>query len=200
MIVSEALRYVYIAIPRTGSKSMCKWLVDRYRGQWHGGHHGWRVPGEYRDFHVFTVVRNPYEVQASGWFFTPVIDPPEKPETYAEACRGWERPSDQPVGQKEFIEWAGVSQVLYFEHMPRCLVELPFVSPTDVPPFPHLNAGGCRPPGDFFEIMAEGDERLVWEGSRQDFEFLGYERYDTGPPKNPHVQLRWARRGSADAP
>lgn len=195
MIVSKSLKYVYIAIPRTGSKSMCQWLVDHYGGEWHGGHHDWRVPDEFCDFHVFTVVRNPYEIQASGWYFTPVIDPPEKTSTYAEACRNWQPPDDRPVAQKQFIEWSGISQILYFEHMPACLAELPFVNPADVPAFPHLNAGGYRPAGSFFEIMAEGDEGLVWENSKEDFEFLGYERYDPGPPKALHPRLHLADGG-----
>ncbi len=79
MIVSEAHRYVYIGIPRTGSKSIHKWLGDHFEGHWHGGHHDWRVPEECRDYLVFTVIRNPYEIQASGWFFGPVIKPNQHP-------------------------------------------------------------------------------------------------------------------------
>ena len=82
MIISKTLKYVYIAIPRTGSKSMSRWLVDNFQGEWHGRHHEWKVPDECRDFLVFTLIRNPYEIQASGWFFEPVIrsgDEPPKP-------------------------------------------------------------------------------------------------------------------------
>jgi hypothetical protein len=32
MIVSRTLRYVYIGIPRTGSKSMNRWLMDNFAG------------------------------------------------------------------------------------------------------------------------------------------------------------------------
>lgn len=190
MIVSRALKYVYIAIPRTGSKSMSKWLVDHFQGEWVGEHHAWRVPEEYRSYHVFTVVRNPYEIQASGWFFQPVIDPPHKPESYAEACRQWRCPADQPASQKQFIEWSGVSQIVYFEHLPDGLAQLPFVDPDHVPPFPHLNAGGYRPPGDFFQIMADGDEALVWNGLKDDFTFLGYERFNSGAPATPNQKLQ----------
>ena len=192
MIISKALKYVYIAIPRTGSKSMSQWLVDNFQGEWHGRHHEWKVPDYCQDFLVFTLVRNPYEVQASGWFFDPVIksgDESPKPKSYAEACRNWVRPTDQPVGQKEFIGWSGVTQILYFEHLSHCLGELPFVDAGSIPVFPHLNAGGYRPSGDFFDQMSEQDEKLVWEGSREEFELLGYRRYNAGAPEVPNKTL-----------
>jgi hypothetical protein len=67
MVISHPLRYVYIGIPRTGSKSMHRWLVDHYAGEWRGMHE-WRVPAECQQYLVFTVVRNPYERAASGMF------------------------------------------------------------------------------------------------------------------------------------
>ena len=196
MIISKALEYVYISIPRTGSKSMSRWLIDHYQGEWHGRHHEWKVPEECRGFLVFTLVRGPYEIQASGWYFKPVIksgDERARSKTYAEQSRNWVRPTDEPVTQREYVEWSGISQILYFEHLPACLKELPFVDPRDVPPFPHLNAGGFRPSGNFFEIMAKGDEEVVWNSSREDFEFLGYERYDCGAPKAPNRSLQGRR-------
>jgi hypothetical protein len=196
MIISKTLKYVYIAIPRTGSKSMSQWLVDHYQGEWTGRHHEWKVPDDCRGFLVFTLIRNPYEIQASGWFFEPVIKSgrePPRPQTYAQAVAQWVRPTDQPISQKEFVEWSGISQILYFEHLPGCLQDLPFVDPDNVAPFPHLNAGGYRPSGDFFGIMAKGDEELVWENSRDDFEFFGYERYNAGPPTAPNKRLQRTR-------
>jgi hypothetical protein len=175
---------------------MSQWLVDNYQGEWYGRHHEWQVPADCRDFLVFTLIRNPYEIQASGWYFQPVIKSGNggtKPETYAEAVAKWVRPTDQPVTQREYVEWSGISQVLYFEHLPACLKELPFVDPNNVPPFPHLNAGGYRPPGHFFDIMAKEDEDIVWNNSKDDFEFFGYERYDCGAPKTPKPSLRGTR-------
>ncbi len=197
MIISRHHKYVYVAIPRTGSKSMSRWLVDNYQGEWHGRHHEWTVPEDCRDFLVFTVIRNPYEIQASGWFSEPVNKPEDysKPKTYADGVRDWVRPEDKPVAQKEFVEWAGISRILYFEHLPSCLADLPFVDPANVPPLPHMNAGGYRHPGTFLEQMAEGDEELVWEGSKEDFAFFGYERYDCGEPRIPNNALQFTPLG-----
>src|SRR4051812_1389927 len=193
MIISRTKKYVYIGIPRTGSKSMCRWLMDHYEGQWVGGHHEWKIPDDCRDFLVFTVIRNPYEVQVSGWFFDPVIknaNAPPKPKTYAEQCRQWVAPPDWPGGQKGFVERSGATQILFFEHLPECLRELPFVDAANVPPFPHLNAGGSRPAGTFFDLMQPDDEPIVWEHAREDFEYFGYRRYSCGGPAGDHPLRR----------
>lgn len=68
MIISETHKYVYIGIPRTGSKSMNHWLMEHFDGKWHGGHHDTDVPEEAAKYLVFTIVRNPYERAASGYF------------------------------------------------------------------------------------------------------------------------------------
>jgi hypothetical protein len=171
---------------------MSQWLVDNFQGEWYGNHHEWKVPDEWKDFHIFTVIRNPYEIQASGWYFKPVIESKynqDKATTYAEQAKKFKRPDDQPISQKEFVEWAGISQILYFEHLPKCLGELPFVDSLNIPEYPHMNAGGYRPKGTFFEIMKEEDEDVVWQGSKEDFEFFGYERFNPGPPKTPNKAL-----------
>jgi hypothetical protein len=194
MIISRTHKFVYIGIPRTGSKSMCRWLMDHYDGQWVGGHHDWQVPADCRDYLIFTIVRNPYEIQASGWYFEPVMkdqNAPPKPKSYAEQCRNYVAPDWWPGGQKQYVERSGATQILFFEHLPECLKELPFVDPTNVPPFPHMNAGGYRPAvGNFFDLMQPEDEAIVWNGSREDFEYFGYRRYDCGAPVGDHPLRR----------
>ena len=59
MIISRVLRYVDIGIPRTGSKSMNRWLMAPCRGEWFGEHHAWRVPDFATRSLIFTIVRNP---------------------------------------------------------------------------------------------------------------------------------------------
>ena len=67
VIVSSTLKYVYIEIPRTGSKSIRHWLTEHYDGQYCGDHHQYDVPEEFRDYLAFTVVRNPYDRRASSY-------------------------------------------------------------------------------------------------------------------------------------
>jgi len=66
MIISDKYRYVYIGIPRTGSKSMNHWLVEYFDGRWHGGHHDYDIPEEAANYLVFTIVRNPYDRATSS--------------------------------------------------------------------------------------------------------------------------------------
>ncbi len=68
MIISDRHRYVYIGIPRTGSKSMNHWLCEYFDGRNCGGHHDCDVPPEFAGYLVFTIVRNPYDRAASGHF------------------------------------------------------------------------------------------------------------------------------------
>ena len=68
MIISDTHKYVYIGIPRTGSKSMNHWLCEFYDGRSHAGHHDYSVPEEAKDYLVFTIVRNPYDIRTSGHF------------------------------------------------------------------------------------------------------------------------------------
>lgn len=59
MIVSKQLKFIYLALPRTGSKSIVSELILRYQGREIGGHHQMRVPNRYHSYLIFTVVRHP---------------------------------------------------------------------------------------------------------------------------------------------
>ena len=54
MVISHALRYVYIGIPRTASKSMIRWLTANFQGEHVLYHHSWQVPDEAKDYLIFT--------------------------------------------------------------------------------------------------------------------------------------------------
>jgi len=189
MHVSRTHRFVYIGIPRTGSKSMYQWLLENFQTESVGGHHEWQAPDEFQDYFVFTVVRNPYERATSGRFFEPVIkyphDPP-RPKSFAESMQRVipKRSEACPaMNQKHFVERSGTSLVPYFERLPQCLAELPFVDKENIPPFPHNNAGGYLPAeGDFFHHFTMEDEKLVWEYATEDLEAFGYRRFDCGLP------------------
>ena len=71
MVISHSLKYVYVGIPRTGSKSMINWLVAYFDGEHVGKHHQYRIPEEVSDYLIFTTVRNPYDRWISGHFCTP---------------------------------------------------------------------------------------------------------------------------------
>ena len=203
MIISHALQYVYIGIPRTSSTSMNRWLMDHFEGEWFGGHHDWQVPEEARNYLIFTMVRNPYERRISFHFNIawndekdkslreyvappqPSSEPLEERIQQAILRRGGLRKEGKTIdhgNQKHFIDKAGVSLALYFERRPACLRELPFVDEGAMPPFPHSPQRGIRPPGNFFDYFAEEDEEVEWAYAGEDFEAFGYRRYDCGLP------------------
>ncbi|MCX6017647.1 MAG: sulfotransferase family 2 domain-containing protein [Chloroflexi bacterium] len=194
MIISHALRYVYIGIPRTGSKSMNRWLLDHFQGEWFGEHHAWNVPAEARDYFIFTIVRNPYDREMSAWHFIPWSAPEDRTplpvSEFAAGMRGTAKYKDGTtiieghetpevrMNQANYVARAGVKHVLHFERLPHCLTELPFVVPNAVPPFPHRPERGVRPPGGFFDHFKNPeDEAAVWAYADDDFAAFGYRRY-----------------------
>lgn len=198
MIICHALKYVYIGIPRTGSKSMNRWLMDHFQGEWVGFHHQWQVPAEARDYLIFTLVRNPYERAMSGWFAIPwSVESPEPPQPTGHFATEMHKSiplkdgtvtiqahnvPEVGMNQAHYVMKAGVSRVLHFERLPACLKELPFVDPDNLPPFPHEEERGVRPPGDFFDHFTLEDEALIWEYAAEDFAAFGYRRLDCGLP------------------
>jgi len=84
---------------------------------------------------------------------------------------------DHLINQARFVERSGVRMALYFERLPQCLSELPFVDSLQIPPFPNHPERGIRPTGDFFEQFADTDEEeIVWAHAEEDFRLIGYSR------------------------
>jgi len=205
MHVSHKHRFIYIGIPRTGSKSMYRWLSENYESENLGGHHDFIVSDEFRDYLVFTVVRNPYDRWASGGFAvlwhgeqphaskrvpSPPITPSTKPldERSRESTAQGTTPGNG-MNQSQFIKRSGARLALYFERLPECLGALPFVDRDRIPPFPHALERGRRPPGTFFDHFAPDDEKCVWAYASEDFQMLGYKRLDPGPPEGSNRAL-----------
>jgi len=68
MIVSEKYKYVFMSTPKTGTHSMYRLLIDRFDGhQLDGAYHRRDIPDEYREYFIFTTVRNPYDRTVSIW-------------------------------------------------------------------------------------------------------------------------------------
>ena len=215
MIISHELRYVYIGIPRTASKSVSRWLTANYKGESYGYHHQWRVPEEAKDYLIFTVVRNPYDRSASGKFALlwngeksdpSKRVPSKKPEPSSEPLEQRLREAElvgnaikiaegtnvpeNGMNQSHWIKKAGIKLVLFFERLPECLGDLPFVDQDDMPRLGHALEKGIRPPGTFFDHFSSEDEQCTWAYAAEDFETLGYRRYDATLPKQAPHSLR----------
>ena len=88
------------------------------------------------------------------------------------------------MNQTHFIKKAGVSLVLYYERLPECLRDLPFVQGAELPAIPRALEKGIRPPGTFFDHFTDGDEQVTWAYAAEDFKMLGYRRYSPTLPED----------------
>lgn len=60
MLINHEYRFVYLAIPRTGSTSITRTLYNHFENSIKMGHHRMDVPDTCIEYYIFTTVRNPY--------------------------------------------------------------------------------------------------------------------------------------------
>lgn len=69
MIYIEDKRVVFVAIPKTGTRSVYQILRNNYGAKMHKEHFP-VIPNHLKDYYSFTIVRNPYERVVSMWWST----------------------------------------------------------------------------------------------------------------------------------
>ena len=190
MMILKEHRHVFIAVPRTASRSTYTWLARYYGGATVGSYHQWRVPDHYKDFTIFIGVRNPYERCFSFYWWT-CKEPPKggKPlradfATYMEHLietkygKGKENNKVPEIhgSMKNYYDNSGASVFIRLEHFQKDVMKkLPFVKGTP-PAMPRKH--GCRnkPQRRFTEVIRAREEQLVWDYCKEDFDFFGYKR------------------------
>jgi len=202
MIISPKYKFVFIGIPRTGSKSMNRWLIEQFGGIWYRGHHDYNdIPDGATGFLRFAVVRNPYDRAVSGYFarvwgehsqrdeLRVAVSPPSQEDLNELTERkGALSVSREPTPYRTFVEGGNISLLLYFERLPGCLSELPFSTGDTISSFPHVLERGIRPDGRFADFFDERYEKVIWNTYRDDFLLAGYQRYDdTLPAEAPNA-------------
>jgi hypothetical protein len=178
MIVSDRHKYVYIAIPRTGSVAMSCWLTEHYGGRQVGGHHSRRVADAYADHLVFTVVRDPYCRMLSAWWFCcqrPSPHPDFPPGLdFGSFMERWRR-YHAGLTQVQYVDEAGCTEALHLELLSTQITRLPFVSQQDLP-VPRDNTSDCPHYTARFFRDHPVYELMVWDYCTEDFERFGYRR------------------------
>ena len=134
MYVCHNLRLVYLAVPRTASRSIAQYLTERHNavpeGKNHmpGGHHGINVPVleqcQADGYRVVSVVRNPWDYMVSWWHHGQHW---LKTNGWSEYLRVW------PVSEKNryhlngrpFLRWTQVStDIIRYEELLPGLEEI----------------------------------------------------------------------------
>lgn len=175
MLVSDANKILYCAIPRTGSKSMYRWLMPNYGcvaiGERHDAHYFQR----WKDYTRIIVVRNPFDRARSMWQreAKALKDPFEAfiKRVYINMMEG-----DVPsLSQAEYVRRFKPTHILRLERLNECVECLPFFNKSLGYPEHciHRKAGPEYP-------LTAGDRQLVREIYAEDFQTLGYDPWD--PP------------------
>tara|TARA_Y100000310_G_scaffold160067_1_gene159745 strand:+ start:2239 stop:2793 length:555 start_codon:yes stop_codon:yes gene_type:complete len=165
-------------MPKTGSRSMRRWLAKHYDGKDLLLCHDWKIPPEYYSYFIFTLVRNPYNRCLSRFRFE------AKGKNFIEYMKNLIHLRDHPeivnfetpeqcMTQKQYILKSKIKKVLYLEHLAG-IKELPFVK-EPLPAFLHLNKTTIHP-GRFLNKLSQEEEQAIWEYCAEDFDFLGYAR------------------------
>lgn len=152
MIYSGSNKFLYIAIPKTGTSSVRAYLEQNYGGQKVGHYHQWWDPGGLPpELTKWTVVRNPYERCFSRWWFEAMRSPdhcirvPYK-TSFADFMR-WlveHKYEDESTGtgtkvaeinmsQYDFYTWSGCQRYVRLERFYDDFRLLPFVEGTPAP-------------------------------------------------------------------
>lgn len=136
MTVSDRLKYVYVAVPRTGSQTLTRALVSAAHGRCVQPYHGWRGAASFpSDWCRFVVVRHPVARMLSWWWFSCAMRPGLEGVTfgrYVEMVARWRADGanyevpELYMPQHQWQDRIGADFVLQYEQMPGALAVLPF--------------------------------------------------------------------------
>ena len=138
MIISQKLKYVFLEVPKTGTRSIDKILIKYFYGKETKGH-GYILNKRYKNYFKFMVIRNPYSRIVSTWWST--TQRGKDRYNWIKEAKG---KSDLETILKLFINSkikhkinhaekqkcyydAGVNKILRFEYLEKDFNTLPFI-------------------------------------------------------------------------
>lgn len=176
MIGSHELGYVFVAIPRTASTSVRQWLKKYHQGRKITKDHSCVVPGDYKGYFIFTIVRNPYARCYSFWAWDNKrhslgVSLAEYLRWMIEQSESSERPSSY-ITQSEYVRQAKVDIVLRFEELPSSLRSLSFIRANHRLPHYRRGVAMLEPMKQHY---TDEELELLWQYCSEDFNF-GYDK------------------------
>jgi len=191
MIISEKNKITFIAIPKTGTRSVYSILIEHFGGKLLQ-EHGFKVPAKYEEYYTFTVVRNPYDRLVSAWWSTTQRDGDRygyvkelKGDTsFLNYCKNLKRFENKIIPHLQpQCNWFNnrIDKIIRYENINEEWLDLPFN--TSKQPLPHKNpttmvASNNSIPRDHYSTYLNDEIiSIINQRYNQDFIKFGYDFY-----------------------
>lgn len=193
MFVCPKYKALFVAIPKTGTRSVYDILLGKYEGYVHKEHEQ-IIPEQYKEYFSFITVRNPYDRACSEYWSTchkglgvcyggfqekfEQKNIPNTLENFLSFRLGllW-------IPQYKFYENNRIDQILRFENLQNDFKTLPFL--TDHIELPKINTTTVYIEGKYHNIRPHWKKlitpkagRIINEFFAKDFEMFNYEKID----------------------
>ncbi len=193
MFISNNPKIVFVAIPKTGTRTMYNVLKEYFNGSLYMEHHQ-IIPPQYNDYFSFCTIRNPYDRVCSMWWSTSKRGLDKRNFIKEAKLRGWDNTlnsfckllkirgteSDRITRtQDSFILPNRIDAMLRFDHLEEDFNKLPFVKePINLPSLnmtkektgPNPNA---RP--EWTTMVDENSIKIINSVYDKEFTATGYE-------------------------
>lgn len=179
MIICHDIKVIFVAIPKTGTRSISNVLRKQFGGKTIREHEQ-IIPEEYMDYFSFCVVRNPYDRICSnywqrchgeldGWKCKDTFKKMSIDNTLENYLTVFEN-ADSSWPQADWVVDNDIDQILRFETLEEGFNTLPFV--TTFISLPTLNASN-KPPWE--EIVTPAARKKINKIFEKDFRLFNYE-------------------------
>jgi hypothetical protein len=183
MIISHKHRVVFIAVPKTGTRTIQSNLTKNYAGQLYGGEHNTVVPASSKSYFTFLVKRNPYDRFISMWWATCQREGnkyvpfksigKDNPLALAKWMQKTNKKSKLLTRQSEYHKENRIDAILDFESLEEDFNKLPFVSEQLKG---HANGySQFREPWESY--MTDELASVLNSYYKTDFDLLGYKKF-----------------------
>lgn len=173
MHYSNNPKVVFVAIPKTGTRSIVTYMEDHLNAKKFKGSrtHTVKIPTRLKNHYAFTVVRNPFDRMVSYWWST-CMRPKGSRMEFEAFLQGNRRSHQYP-----FVTNNKLDKIIRYENLDEEFAAAPFyVEGTSLK---HINTtvrewNGIPPRPPTRELITPKIEKMIVEIFAKDFEVLGY--------------------------
>lgn len=177
MIYSHEHKIVFLAVPKTGSRSIWFALREHYGARIYEAYHSMAIPHEFKDYFRFAAVRNPYARMVSFWDYIKFKKRNIHHEVVKRMSFGdfvhWatEKKREGILPQSHYIEQVaiGLDALLRTESLSKDWQDLPFYKGIDIG-----NENKGRYGGNWCKFYTPKLMEVIREWAKSDFTLYGY--------------------------